>query len=97
MDIEKGIMYVNGVGPARAKLLKNLGINTVSDFIFYPPRKYIDRSHITPIKDVKIGSEATIMGKVIDVFSKTTKSRKTIQSILIYDGTGAITAVWFNQ
>ncbi len=97
MDIEKEIMYVKGVGPARAKLLKNLGINTVSDFIFYPPRKYIDRSHITPIKDVKIGSEATIMGKVIDVFSKLTKSRKTIQSILVYDGTGTIIAVWFNQ
>jgi len=97
MDIENEKMSVKGVGPAKAKLLENLGIKTISDFIFYPPRKYIDRSHITPIQDLEVGKEATIMGKILDVFSPPTRGHKIIQSILVYDGTGTITSVWFNQ
>ncbi|MBR3562512.1 MAG: ATP-dependent DNA helicase RecG [Bacteroidales bacterium] len=48
------IKYLSGVGPKRAALLTSeLGIETFSDLLHIYPFRYIDRTSITPIRDVR--------------------------------------------
>ena len=48
------IQFLSGVGPKRAALLQNeLGIATIGDLIHLYPFRYIDRSSLTPIADIR--------------------------------------------
>ena len=52
-ELETDIMYLKGVGPKRAELLKKeLGIATIGDLIRLYPFRYIDRSSIQSIASV---------------------------------------------
>ena len=53
LDLSKEIKYVKGVGPARAELLKKIGILNLKDLITYYPRDYEDRSKPKYIQDVE--------------------------------------------
>ncbi len=53
LDLKKEIKYIKGVGPARAELLKKLGIFNLQDLITYFPRGYEDRSNPKLIQDVE--------------------------------------------
>ena len=46
---------LNGVGPAKAKLLREVGLNTASDLLDYWPRRYIDYSNLILIKNIQPG------------------------------------------
>ena len=52
-ELDTSIQYLSGVGPKRAELLlRELGIETLSDLIHLYPFRYIDRSGVTPIAQV---------------------------------------------
>ena len=52
--MESGIQYLPGVGPKRAELLqKELGISTFGDLIRLYPFRYIDRSSIVPVREIR--------------------------------------------
>jgi ATP-dependent DNA helicase RecG len=100
MDILSPIQYVKGVGPRRAALLAKLGIETVKDVLFYLPSRYEDRSSIKKITQLTVGQIQTITGKVIKAESAPASPRRPrlkILSVVISDGSGALTAKWFNQ
>ncbi|MBX4205195.1 MAG: ATP-dependent DNA helicase RecG [Candidatus Doudnabacteria bacterium] len=86
------------IGPARAKLLKHLGINTLADLLYYFPRAHQDLSHFTPIAELQIGDFANVKARVLEIKSFRTKVRRlTLTQALIEDDSGTITCVWFNQ
>ncbi len=60
MDLKQNVQYVKGVGPNKAKLLHNLGIETLEDLITYFPRTYEDRSIPKKINELVDGQEALI-------------------------------------
>ncbi len=97
-DLSTPIENLYLVGPARAKLLKNLGIKTLEDLLFYFPRAHNDLSKFASIKDLKAGNTANVKAKILEVKSFRTKVRRfTLTQALIEDDTSSITAVWFNQ
>jgi len=101
-DLQKEIQYIKGVGPVRAKLLGRLGIKTVEDLLYYTPFRYEDRGNIKPIGEViRHGADEsyqTIQGKVMaSGIVITPRQRKKIFEATIGDGSGYITAKWFNQ
>lgn len=97
ISLDDSIKWVKGVGPKRAKLLKNLSVETVRDFLYLCPRKYIDRSNIKKIADMEEGEEITVEGEVVSVNERRTKKGTVITDVIIYDGTGMIKGRWFNQ
>ncbi len=100
MDILSPIQYVKGVGPRRAALLARLGIVSVRDALFHLPSRYEDRSSIKKIVQLSYGEIHTVTGKVIKsevVPASPRKPRLKIFSVVITDGSGALTAKWFNQ
>jgi ATP-dependent DNA helicase RecG len=86
------------VGPARAKLLRNLGIKTLEDLLFYFPRTHNDLSKFTPINELQAGTTANIKARILESKSFRTKVRRfSLTQAIVEDDTGSILCVWFNQ
>jgi ATP-dependent DNA helicase RecG len=90
-------MYVKGVGPRVASLLNKVGIYTANDLLHYFPKKHLDYSTRTEIKDLIQGNESTIFGtiKAVSTFVSKKKNNLTIIKITVWDGTGLVNASWF--
>lgn len=87
------------VGPAKAKLLKNLNISYVRDLLFLFPRRYDDFSRITNIQDLKVGERLTIKGTVsLAKENWGFRGRHRLLRIFaeITDGTGVLHVTWYN-
>jgi len=93
------IRYVKGIGPKRAKDLASSGINTVSDLLYYFPRRYEDRTNFVPISKLKPGETQTIKAKVLALGQHDSWRKRTfnITEVSVADATARVTCVWFNQ
>ena len=94
---DTSIQYMKGVGPKRVVLFERLGIRTVRDLLYYIPRRYEDRSNFSSISKLRVGTQQTVMGKVLTSGVQKLKSNLSILRVAIDDGTGIIIAAWFNQ
>jgi ATP-dependent DNA helicase RecG len=91
------IQFVKGVGPAKAKLLVNLGVSTVEDLLYLFPARYEDRSQLMAMAMVQVGEKQTIGGHVLKVGKRNFYSKTRAFEIVVGDKTGQIACVWFNQ
>ena len=89
------VTYIKGVGPKIAYLLNKLGIYTASELLYYFPRKHIDYSTRTRIRDLKEGMCTTIFGTIKSVETFTTKNNLGVIKVRIADGTGRINLNFF--
>lgn len=74
---ESSLQYLRGVGPRKAAVLASLGIHSITDLLYYFPRNYLDRSHVTRIGDLrrflsrdhdaKHPSDITVVGQVLSM------------------------------
>ncbi|WP_438962948.1 ATP-dependent DNA helicase RecG [Nonlabens sp.] len=90
------IEYLNGVGPARAKLLRaELGISTYGDLANLFPNRYIDKTKYYKISElVPDSAHVQIIGKVTHL--KTIGDRRSSRLVATFtDGTGVMELVWF--
>ena len=86
------IQYLSGVGPKRAALLKaELGVETFGDLLRIYPFRYIDRTSITPISEVRSDlAYVQIQGTVV---SSTLIGKRL--SVIVEDSTGRMEMVFF--
>ena len=92
------IQYVKGVGPARKKLFANLGIENIEDLLYFFPRRYEDRTRMTPVNELKPGEFQTVSGKVMARGGhRSWFTKKHVYETVVGDDTGRIFCVWFNQ
>ncbi len=90
------IVYLKGVGPARAQLLgKELGIFTYADLVNFFPNRYIDRTQFFKINQLQANnSEIQILGKITSI--KTIQQKKGSRLVATFiDETGTMNLVWF--
>lgn len=87
------VKFLKGVGPKKAEALNEIGITTIADLLYHFPRRYLDRSQLTPIAGVTIGAEVTVIGKVRT--HGLLRARKKFYEVLITDGTGSLPLIWF--
>src|SRR5258708_34075211 len=64
LELSTPLMYVKGVGPARAEFLKAKGLLTVEDLLGYVPFRYEDRSNVKTIAQLAPGEMATVTAEV---------------------------------
>jgi ATP-dependent DNA helicase RecG len=88
---------VKGLGGKRSASLADAGIKTVADLLHHVPRRYIDRTRQSPIAQVPIGPEVTIIGRVKSVNHRRPRRNLQIIEAVIEDDSAHIKAVWFNQ
>jgi ATP-dependent DNA helicase RecG len=82
---------------AHVVLADSLSIHTVDDLLHHYPRRYIDRSQIGPIRDLKIGQYATVIARVKRVAKRQTRRYQTMVTVTLYDGSGYVDLTFFNQ
>lgn len=98
MTLETSIEFLKGIGPERAKFIKNvLGITTVEDFLTFYPLRYIDKSKIYKIGDLRAEPEAEIQlkGKISDIQEVAYGKGQKRLTAKFRDDTGTLDLVWF--
>jgi ATP-dependent DNA helicase RecG len=78
-------------------ILAGMGIRTVGDLIRHYPRRYIDRSAVEKIGDLRIGQPATVIARVHKTAKRLTRRRQSMVTVTISDGTGFLDMTFFNQ
>lgn len=93
---EMDVTYIKGVGPKVAYKLNKLGIYTAYDLIMYLPRKHVDYSGRTLIRDLQEGMTTTIFGYIKSVSAFNSKSNLSVMKVKIADESGFIELSFFN-
>lgn len=92
------VSELQAVGPKLASGFAAMGITTVLDLLDHYPRRYVDRTQRAEIRELAVGDEATVDAEVRSVSARRTRDRKrTIVQVVVYDGTGLLDLVFFNQ
>src|SRR3954453_23009831 len=95
--LDMPVNYLKGVGPARAEMLRRLGIVTARDLLYHIPHRYEDASTINPIASLEPGMDGTIIGRVISKGIIPTRRGLRIFQAVLQDDTGMIEASWPGQ
>ena len=90
------IMYLKGVGPKKAELLKSeVNIESYEDLLYYFPYKYIDRSRIYKVREIESSMpHIQLKGKILSL-KETGVGRTKRLSAIFADETGRVELVWF--
>ena len=94
------VTKVTGIGPEKAQALADqFGIDSVLGLLTHYPRRYLDRTNQVTIRDLKLGEEALVLGRVERVNSRRTQGRppKMLVTVEVGDGTGRLKVTFFNQ
>ena len=93
---QTSIEYLKGVGPERARLLKEeLKITTIDDLLHFFPNRYIDRSQFHLINELpKNNSEVQIKGKITQIEILQQKKGKRMVAHF-EDKSGKMDLIWF--
>lgn len=79
----------------RIKALSETGITSILDLLNFFPRRYIDRTTVLSIRQLKgNGEEATVIGRVKKIQQKGYGKKKRLE-VLIQDDTASLKGVWF--
>ena len=93
---EVDVMYIKGVGPKVAYKLNKLGIFTAQDLMMYFPKKHIDYSSRTLIRNLKEGQTTTVFGFIKSVSSFNTRNNLSVTRVVIGDESGRFELSFFN-
>ncbi len=97
MQPNDDIVYLKGVGPAKAKTLAaELGIRTAMDLLEYFPFRHIDRSKTTTVASLTEESGIVVLhGTMSNLTVTSTGPRRERLTVNFSDGTGSMQLVWF--
>ncbi len=95
--LSQTVEKIKGVGPKMSEMLEKLGANTIGDLLHVYPRKYDDYTTMKPISRLEYGEKVTLIGTIWEVRSRKTRNNQVVVQAVISDGTGKISASWYNQ
>ena len=86
LDLDLGRL----VGKRSAGVIqKHLGLTTVGELLNYFPRRYLDRGELTPISEVPLDEDVTLIARVVSNSTRSMKARRgTITDVVISDDDG---------
>ena len=87
---------IKGVGEVSLTKLRQAGINSCFDLINFLPRDYQAINFVPKISDLAPG-EVTIKARAKNVVNRQTSRVTTILTADLFDDSGAVQAIWFNQ
>ena len=93
---EVDVMYIKGVGPKVAYKFNKLGIFTAQDLMMYFPKKHIDYSSRTLIKNLQEGQTTSVFGYIKSVSTFNTRNNLSVTRVVIADESGRFELSFFN-
>ena len=96
MTLETSIEYVKGIGPDRAKLIKNvLAISNVEDLLNFYPIRYLDKNKVYTVSQLQESNlDVQLKGKITNIQEIQTGKTKRLAA-KFRDDTGSMDLVWF--
>jgi ATP-dependent DNA helicase RecG len=95
---ELPVTVLKGVGPERAKALGELGLESVLDVLTHFPRRYVDKTKQSAIKDLRVDEQTWVFGRVVSSSSVPGRGRgKARTELRVTDGSGYLRITFFNQ
>ena len=96
--LDTDIRYLAGVGEARAKTLRKLGIETVQDLVSYFPRSYEDRKLSPSISTLPLNENAAVVAMVASTptLSRIRKGLSLVK-FRVVDESGSMDITFFNR
>lgn len=93
------VSVLPGVGSVREKALNGLGIFTVEDLLLHFPRAYQNRGDVKTIMEAAQSGEkcALVLTVGSEPRSVQLKNHKTLTTFTLFDDSGKLTSLWFNQ
>lgn len=92
------LTVLQGIGPKHAQTLKELGLETLGDLLYYFPRRYDDYSQLKPINRLVHDEELTVIGAIKSVNTRPFRGGQgQMTEVVVSDGTGFLRVTWFNQ
>jgi ATP-dependent DNA helicase RecG len=85
------------VKPKKAEALAEWGVTSVLDLLTTYPRRYIDRTRTADVADLAVGDEAVVFAEVKSARSIRNPRGRGRVEVSVFDGTGDMTLVFFNQ
>jgi ATP-dependent DNA helicase RecG len=95
--LDQPVQFLKGVGPRRAELLARVGVHTARDLVHFVPRRYEDASTVTPIGEVEVGRDVTVIGEVRSAGVLPTRTGLRIFQAVLRDESGMIECAWPGQ
>lgn len=108
--LSQSVQFLKGIGERRAEALRKYGVRTLYDLFFYIPRRYIDRTSIVSIAELRrlayrpdmmrndaavdVQKDYTVVGDVRS-FKVYGVGRKSRFVLILGDETGTMQLVWF--
>ncbi len=95
--LDTSVQYLKGVGPKLAQVFASRGIESARDLLYFFPRKYEDRSKLSPLKDLAEGQTASVKLTAHQHFSRPLKNRfSKLFEVKAYDSENQwISLKWF--
>jgi ATP-dependent DNA helicase RecG len=85
---------LKGVGPSLSEKLEKIGLLTVQDMLFHLPLRYEDKTRVTTVRDLLVGTSTNIIGEITD--SQITQGKRRMLVVTLHDGTGSIQLCFFS-
>ena len=95
--LEAPLESLPGVGPTLKKRLAKLGLERVGDLLDHRPRRYEPAAPEKRIADLFGDEEVLIEGEILRTSLRRGRGRLQILTAQVSDGSGQISATWFNQ
>ena len=94
---ERSVAELKGVGPKKVAALESVGVSSVLDLLTTYPRRWVDRTEEARVIDLMPGREALVLVTVRSVTKRPTRNRRMMVTAQVGDGSGRMSAVFFNQ
>ncbi len=94
---DQRVTTIPGVGPKRAQLLAEMGLQTIGDLALNLPSRYLDASQVTPIAHLQPNTTITLHVTVETARLIHTRSRQSIVTATVSDASGKLPLTFFHQ
>lgn len=92
------VSSLHSVKPRKVGGLAQMGISSVLDLMMHYPRRWVDRRNQVAIAELVEDEEAMVTGRVCKVTSRRLRGgARTMVTVVVEDGSGRLTIVFFNQ
>ena len=95
---QESLQFLKGVGPRKFEVLEKAGVSNFRDLLQHYPRRYLDRSTVTPIRDITPQSGAvTVVGRIVQASTVPMRGRTRFELVVEDESKGRLKCVWFNR
>ena len=95
-ELTADVQSLKGVGPATARLLQRLKIDTVHDLLLHLPREYQDRRHIEPLSSMVAGGRTNAVVRVVAQEDVRGRGRRTLK-VYVEDESDRVALLCFGR